>query len=137
MANFLCVTLLDYGDYRFITTSFYSESTQPGPSKVAPPTPTADDSTPLIPTDHTRIVSTVHVSRHNHLQPQHQHQNSSGGLPTSDSNSTISSSGSSSTTTTPNTSSSTTSSGSSTAPSSPASPPPRNSAVVPPRGVTQ
>lgn len=32
-------------------------SSQPGPSRVAPPTPTAEESTPLIPTDHTRTVS--------------------------------------------------------------------------------
>lgn len=86
-------------------------SSQPGPSRVAPPTPTTEDSTPLIPTDHTQQpVPSNYPSNHTHL-------------PTSDSSSTVSSG--SSATTTPNTSSSNTSSSSSTAPSSPASPPAR------------
>lgn len=102
---------------------------------MAPPTPTTEDSAPLIPTDHTRNIATVHLSRHNH-QAQHPPPiQPVSGLPTSDSSSTVSSA-SSSTTTTPNTSSSTTSSGSSTAPSSPASPPPRSQAI-PPRVIPQ
>lgn len=107
----------------FVTILINFFSTQPGPSKVAPPTPTTEDSAPLIPTDHTKNVATVHVPRHNQI---------SGIIPTSDSSSTVSSGSS----TTPNTSSSTTSSSSSTAPSSPASPPPRTQAV-PPRTITQ
>ncbi|RZC36444.1 E3 ubiquitin-protein ligase SH3RF1, partial [Asbolus verrucosus] len=98
---------------------------QPGPSRVAPPTPTTEDSTPLIPTDHSRNIvpqpAPQNVPPHQGLfvqqTPIHQV------LITSDSSSTISSGSSS--TTTPNVSSSNTSSNSSTAPSSPASPPPR------------
>ncbi|KOC59261.1 SH3 domain-containing RING finger protein 3 [Habropoda laboriosa] len=90
-----------------------STNTQPGPSRVAPPTPTNEETTPLIPTDHSRNVQ---IS-----QPRPQLvQNTI--LPVSDSISSVSSGGSSSTTT-PNTpNSSTTSSSSSTAPSSPSSP---------------
>lgn len=104
-------------------------SAQPGPSRLAPPTPTTEDSTPLIPTDHTRSVTTAVVSQ-NQTQPT---QNSNlfvqqtpvhQALITSDSSSTVSSGSSS--TTTPNVSSSNTSSNASTAPSSPASPPPRS-----------
>ncbi|KAK9870040.1 hypothetical protein WA026_006135 [Henosepilachna vigintioctopunctata] len=92
-----------------------STNAQSGPSKVAPPTPTNEDSTPLIPTDHSRTPVT---------QPQFTPPSAvSKPLPASDSSSTISSGSSS--TTTPNVSSSNTSSSSSTAPSSPASPPSR------------
>ncbi|XP_043797592.1 E3 ubiquitin-protein ligase SH3RF3-like isoform X2 [Apis laboriosa] len=90
-----------------------STNTQPGPSRVAPPTPTNEETTPLIPTDHSRNLQT------NQSRPQLM-QNTI--LPVSDSISNVSSGGSSSTTT-PNTpNSSTTSSSSSTAPSSPSSP---------------
>ncbi|XP_076273792.1 SH3 domain containing ring finger posh isoform X8 [Rhynchophorus ferrugineus] len=96
-----------------------STNVQPGPSKVAPPTPTVEGTTPLIPTDHSTAVMSV---------TQNQVQQQQGG----DSSANITSSSSS---TTPNVSSSNTSSSSSTAPSSPASPPsrqpisPRNSSV--------
>ncbi|XP_066603630.1 E3 ubiquitin-protein ligase SH3RF3 isoform X2 [Prorops nasuta] len=86
-----------------------STNAQPGPSRVAPPTPTNEETTPLIPTDHSRNVQ---ISG----QPRSQIGTN---LPVSDSSSTVSSGGSS-TTTTPNSSS--TSSSSSTAPSSPSSP---------------
>ncbi|XP_076236122.1 SH3 domain containing ring finger posh isoform X1 [Calliopsis andreniformis] len=91
-----------------------STNAQPGPSRVAPPTPTNEETTPLIPTDHSRNVQTT-------SQPRPQLvQNTT--LPVSDSISNVSSGGSSSTTT-PNTpNSSRTSSSSSTAPSSPSSP---------------
>ncbi|KAK9300223.1 hypothetical protein QLX08_006997 [Tetragonisca angustula] len=90
-----------------------STNAQPGPSRVAPPTPTNEETTLLIPTDHSRNLQT------NQSRPQLV-QNTI--LPVSDSISNVSSGGSSSTTT-PNTpNSSTTSSGSSTAPSSPSSP---------------
>ncbi|XP_018343767.1 PREDICTED: SH3 domain-containing RING finger protein 3 isoform X3 [Trachymyrmex septentrionalis] len=86
-----------------------STNVQPGPSRVAPPTPTNEETTPLIPTDHSRNVQTTSQSRPQLVQ-------------VSDSVSNVSSGGSS-TTTTPNTpNSSTTSSSSSTAPSSPGSP---------------
>ncbi|XP_017756402.1 PREDICTED: SH3 domain-containing RING finger protein 3-like isoform X3 [Eufriesea mexicana] len=90
-----------------------STNAQPGPSRVAPPTPTNEETTPLIPTDHSRNLQTS--------QPRPQLvQNTI--LPVSDTISNVSSGGSSSTTT-PNTpNSSTTSSSSSTAPSSPSSP---------------
>ncbi|XP_033355991.1 E3 ubiquitin-protein ligase SH3RF3-like isoform X2 [Bombus vosnesenskii] len=90
-----------------------STNAQPGPSRVAPPTPTNEETTLLIPTDHSRNLQTS--------QPRPQLvQNTV--LPVSDSISNVSSGGSSSTTT-PNTpNSSTTSSSSSTAPSSPSSP---------------
>ncbi|XP_043605425.1 E3 ubiquitin-protein ligase SH3RF3-like isoform X2 [Bombus pyrosoma] len=90
-----------------------STNAQPGPSRVAPPTPTNEETTLLIPTDHSRNLQTS--------QPRPQlAQNTV--LPVSDSISNVSSGGSSSTTT-PNTpNSSTTSSSSSTAPSSPSSP---------------
>ncbi|XP_063239951.1 E3 ubiquitin-protein ligase SH3RF3-like isoform X2 [Bacillus rossius redtenbacheri] len=83
-----------------------SVNSQPGPSRVAPPTPTSEETVPLIPTDHSRTVSLCRPPP----------------APASDSSSTLSSASSS--TTTPNTSSSNTSSSSSTAPSSPQSPPP-------------
>ncbi|XP_076273785.1 SH3 domain containing ring finger posh isoform X2 [Rhynchophorus ferrugineus] len=86
-----------------------STNVQPGPSKVAPPTPTVEGTTPLIPTDHSTAVMSV---------TQNQVQQQQGG----DSSANITSSSSS---TTPNVSSSNTSSSSSTAPSSPASPPSR------------
>jgi len=38
-------------------------SVQPGPSRVAPPTPTNEETTPLIPTDHSRNVQTTSQSR--------------------------------------------------------------------------
>ncbi|XP_072755957.1 E3 ubiquitin-protein ligase SH3RF3 isoform X2 [Anoplolepis gracilipes] len=91
-----------------------STNVQPGPSRLAPPTPTNEETTPLIPTDHTRNVQTTSQSRSQLVQ--------NAALPVSDSVSNVSSGGSS-TTTTPNTpNSSTTSSSSSTAPSSPGSP---------------
>lgn len=40
---------------------FYS--VQPGPSRVAPPTPTNEETTPLIPTDHSRNVQTTSQPR--------------------------------------------------------------------------
>ncbi|XP_076640777.1 SH3 domain containing ring finger posh isoform X1 [Halictus rubicundus] len=91
-----------------------STNAQPGPSRVAPPTPTNEETTPLIPTDHSRNIQTT-------SQPRPQLvQNTT--LPVSDTVSNVSSGGSSSTTT-PNTpNSSSTSSSSSTAPSSPSSP---------------
>ncbi|XP_051166365.1 E3 ubiquitin-protein ligase SH3RF3 isoform X1 [Leptopilina boulardi] len=90
-----------------------STNVQPGPSRVAPPTPTNEETTPLIPTDHSRNVQTT-------SQPRPQ-ITPAAALPVSDSSSTVSSG--SSTTTTPNTpNSSSTSSSSSTAPSSPSSP---------------
>ncbi|XP_050307708.1 E3 ubiquitin-protein ligase SH3RF3 isoform X3 [Anthonomus grandis grandis] len=85
-----------------------STNVQPGPSKVAPPTPTAEDTTPLIPTDHSTLVQNV---KQGHI------------LASDSSSANVTSSSSSST---PNISSSNTSSSSSTAPSSPASPPTRN-----------
>lgn len=91
-----------------------STNVQPGPSRVAPPTPTNEETTPLIPTDHSRNIQTT-------SQPRPQIAPAAV-LPVSDSSSTVSSGGSS-TTTTPNTpNSSSTSSSSSTAPSSPSSP---------------
>ncbi|XP_021937575.1 E3 ubiquitin-protein ligase SH3RF1 isoform X2 [Zootermopsis nevadensis] len=125
-----------------------STNSQPGPSRVAPPTPTSEDTTPLIPTDHTRTVANSHSSQHHGVavnlgnisgsaitptsQSAHQHQISNTVPPvgTSDSSSTVSSASSS---TTPNTSSSNTSSSSSTAPSSPTSPPPPR---IPAPGIT-
>nr|XP_033334250.1 E3 ubiquitin-protein ligase SH3RF3 isoform X3 [Megalopta genalis] len=91
-----------------------SANAQPGPSRVAPPTPTNEETTPLIPTDHSRNIQTT-------SQPRPQLvQNTT--LPVSDAVSNVSSGGSSSTTS-PNTpNSSSTSSSSSTAPSSPSSP---------------
>jgi len=40
---------------------YYGYSSQPGPSRVAPPTPTSEDTTPLIPTDHSRTVANSHT----------------------------------------------------------------------------
>ncbi|XP_049825850.1 E3 ubiquitin-protein ligase SH3RF1 isoform X2 [Aethina tumida] len=107
-----------------------SSNAQPGPSRLAPPTPTTEDSTPLIPTDHTRnVVAQQPVQNSSpHIQVAIQQQS----MVTSDSSSTVSSGSS----TTPNISSSNTSSSSSTAPSSPASPPPRTQ-PVPPKSVVQ
>lgn len=34
-------------------------SVQPGPSRIAPPTPTNEETTPLIPTDHSRNIQTT------------------------------------------------------------------------------
>ncbi|XP_020706290.2 E3 ubiquitin-protein ligase SH3RF3-like isoform X2 [Athalia rosae] len=91
-----------------------STNAQPGPSRVAPPTPTNEETTPLIPTDHSRNVQAA-----NQPHPQIPLATT---LPMSDTSSIVSSGGSS-TTTTPNTpNSSNTSSSSSTAPSSPSSP---------------
>ncbi|XP_019769090.2 E3 ubiquitin-protein ligase SH3RF1 isoform X1 [Dendroctonus ponderosae] len=97
-----------------------STNVQPGPSKVAPPTPTTEESIPLIPTDHSTSVTSVA-------------QNISHQGPISASDSSSNNITSSSSSTTPNVSSSNTSSSSSTAPSSPASPPARveRSAVSP------
>ncbi|PSN37671.1 hypothetical protein C0J52_05611 [Blattella germanica] len=133
-----------------------STNAQPGPSRLAPPTPTSEDTTPLIPTDHTRTVANSHTSLQqgnisgnnatvlSTTHSPHQHQISNANIPlgstggnipppvgTSDSSSTVSSASSS--TTTPNTSSSNTSSSSSTAPSSPTSPPPPR---IPVPGIT-
>lgn len=92
-----------------------------------------EDSTPLIPTDHTRVVQ--HQSHHQ-MQPTAVQQNAANVMqgPTDSGGSTPStaSSGSSST---PNVSSSTTSSGASTAPSSPASPPGVRNQVMPGRNL--
>ncbi|GLV35640.1 Plenty of SH3s [Carabus blaptoides fortunei] len=118
-----------------------STNSQPGPSRVAPPTPTAEDSTPLILTDHSQHISTTvpaNQQQHQHHHHQHAQTNSnapSGGLPASDSSSTVSSGSSS--TTTPNTTSSNTSSSSSTAPSSPASPPPPGGQTTPARNAAR
>ncbi|XP_053974766.1 E3 ubiquitin-protein ligase SH3RF3-like isoform X3 [Hylaeus volcanicus] len=91
-----------------------STNVQPGPSRLAPPTPTNEETTPLIPTDHSRNVQTTSQPRPQLMQNT--------ALPVSDTVSNVSSGGSSSTTT-PNTpNSSSTSSSSSTAPSSPSSP---------------
>lgn len=87
-----------------------STNVQPGPSKLAPPTPTTENSTPLIPTDHSTTVLSVDPNKSQQLP--------------SDSSTNVTSSSSS---TTPNVSSSNTSSNSSSAPSSPASPPSRQS----------
>ncbi|ERL94486.1 hypothetical protein D910_11763 [Dendroctonus ponderosae] len=84
-----------------------STNVQPGPSKVAPPTPTTEESIPLIPTDHSTSVTSVA-------------QNISHQGPISASDSSSNNITSSSSSTTPNVSSSNTSSSSSTAPSSPA-----------------
>ncbi|KAG5894443.1 hypothetical protein JTB14_014892 [Gonioctena quinquepunctata] len=122
-----------------------SSNAQPGPSRLAPPTPTTEDSVPLIPTDHTRNVVPQPVgqvgSPHGrlpdqagspHARPSAQQQ---GPINTSDSSSTVSSGSSS--TNTPNASSSNNSSSSSTAPSSPASPPPRNQPFPPKNGAVR
>ncbi|XP_022913310.1 E3 ubiquitin-protein ligase SH3RF1-like isoform X2 [Onthophagus taurus] len=115
-----------------------STNVQPGPSKVAPPTPTTEETSPLILTDHRR-----HTNVHSNQNVQQQHinqgliqtqqvqvqQQPGAGIPASDSSLTVSSGSSS--TTTPNTTSSNNSSSSSTAPSSPASPPPRNQVQTP------
>ncbi|KAI4462926.1 sh3 domain-containing [Holotrichia oblita] len=117
-----------------------STNSQPGPSKVAPPTPTTEDASLLIMSDHSRTIGSIHVSHisnqhlQNHItQPQHQQQvqQLNAAIPASDSSSTVSSGSSS--TTTPNTTSSNNSSNPSTAPSSPASPPTRNQQLIPPR----
>ncbi|PNF15259.1 hypothetical protein B7P43_G00965 [Cryptotermes secundus] len=50
-----------------------STNSQPGPSRVAPPTPTSEDTTPLIPTDHTRTVANSLTSRQQQQQQQQQH----------------------------------------------------------------
>nr|XP_023014240.1 SH3 domain-containing RING finger protein 3 isoform X1 [Leptinotarsa decemlineata] len=104
-----------------------SSNAQPGPSRLAPPTPTAEDSAPLIPTDHTRNIVPQQLCQVGspHARPLAQQ----GPIVTSDSSSTVSSGSSS--TNTPNVSSSNNSSSSSTAPSSPASPPPRNQPLPP------
>ncbi|XP_049837601.1 E3 ubiquitin-protein ligase SH3RF2 isoform X1 [Schistocerca gregaria] len=104
-----------------------STNSQPGPSRVAPPTPTSEDTAPLIPTDHTRSVGAVPVPTCRSPAaaatgpPPHVHTRSRAAV-ASDSSSTQSSPSSA---TTPNTSSGNTSSGSGsgTEPSSPASPP--------------
>lgn len=107
-----------------------STNSQPGPSRVAPPTPTSEDTAPLIPTDHTRSVAAVPVTTCRSPAaaaaagtgpPPHIHTRSRAAV-ASDSSSTQSSPSSA---TTPNTSSGNTSSGSGsgTEPSSPASPP--------------
>lgn len=97
-----------------------SSNAQPGPSRLAPPTPTTEDVTPLIPTDHSRTVapsytpaSTVHQT-----QVQSTALVTLAGSDSSSSTTLTSPSSSSSSSTTPATSSS------STAPSSPTSPPP-------------
>ncbi|ENN71906.1 hypothetical protein YQE_11443, partial [Dendroctonus ponderosae] len=100
-----------------------STNVQPGPSKVAPPTPTTEESIPLIPTDHSTSVTSVA-------------QNISHQGPISASDSSSNNITSSSSSTTPNVSSSNTSSSSSTAPSSPASPPARSSVVNSPHTRT-
>lgn len=40
-----------------INLYYFAYSAQPGPSRLAPPTPTTEDVTPLIPTDHSRTVA--------------------------------------------------------------------------------
>ncbi|XP_018572953.1 E3 ubiquitin-protein ligase SH3RF1 isoform X2 [Anoplophora glabripennis] len=110
-----------------------SSNAQPGPSRLAPPTPTTEDSSPLILTDHSRNVVTQQQIPQT-VVPHSQASVQQGNLVTSDSSSTVSSGSSS--TTTPNISSSNTSSTSSTAPSSPASPPPR-SQPLPPKNIAQ
>jgi hypothetical protein len=111
---------------------FYSS--QPGPSKVAPPTPTSEENTPLIPTvEHpsnthnqqlacppapTNTQAPVALAPHVLCRL--------GGSAASSSSQTPSSS------TTPNSSSTSCSSPSSTAPSSPASPPPQQGDNPPP-----
>ncbi|XP_014219417.1 SH3 domain-containing RING finger protein 3 isoform X2 [Copidosoma floridanum] len=86
-----------------------STNAQPGPSRVAPPTPTNEETTPLIPTDHSRTIQAS-------SQPRQQTT-----LPTSESGPNVSS-GSSSTTTSSPVMTSPSSSSSSTSPSSPSSP---------------
>ncbi|KAL7302889.1 hypothetical protein TKK_0004118 [Trichogramma kaykai] len=95
-----------------------STNVQPGPSRVAPPTPTNEETTPLIPTDHSRTVQAS-------VQPR-QIVASAPALPISELGSNVSS-GDSSTTTSSPIMTSTSSSNSSTTPSSPCSP-----AVSPP-----
>nr|CAI5837707.1 unnamed protein product [Callosobruchus analis] len=105
-----------------------STNVQPGPSRLAPPTPTNEDTSPLIPTDHTRTVINQRRSpQMNTNQLQRDLQSKQPPL-----RSDSSSGGTSSSTTTPNASSSNASSSSSTAPSSPATPPPRGQQAPPP-----
>ncbi|CAG9856076.1 unnamed protein product [Phyllotreta striolata] len=97
-----------------------STNAQPGPSRLAPPTPTSEDTSPLIPTDHTRNIIPHHV----HQPPLAPAARAPAAnqphapLAASDSSSTLSSNMSSANGSTDNTSSS-----SSPSPSSPASPP--------------
>ncbi|XP_058798948.1 E3 ubiquitin-protein ligase SH3RF3 isoform X2 [Phymastichus coffea] len=88
-----------------------STNVQPGPSRVAPPTPTNEETIPLIPTDHTHTVQTSNQLR--------QQPTPTVSLPTTESN--VSSGGSSTTTSSP-VITSPSSSSSSTTPSSPSSP---------------
>ncbi|XP_011498297.1 PREDICTED: SH3 domain-containing RING finger protein 3 isoform X2 [Ceratosolen solmsi marchali] len=90
-----------------------STNVQPGPSKVAPPTPTNEETTPLIPTDHTRTVQTSNQPR--------QHPTLAAVVPTYESSPNVSSGGSSTTTSSP-VITSPSSGSSSTTPSSPSSP---------------
>ncbi|XP_008204006.1 E3 ubiquitin-protein ligase SH3RF3 isoform X2 [Nasonia vitripennis] len=94
-----------------------STNVQPGPSRVAPPTPTNEETTPLIPTDHTRTVQASNQPRQQATVKQLQNP----ALPVSDSSSNVSSGGSSTTTSSP-VITSPSSSSSSTTPSSPSSP---------------
>ncbi|CAH1102957.1 unnamed protein product [Psylliodes chrysocephalus] len=118
-----------------------STNAQPGPSRLAPPTPTSEDTSPLIPTDHTRNIIPQNVQHHQ--QPpvpltripvtniQH------APLAASDSSSTLSSgtSGGTSNISSVNGSLENTSSSSSPSPSSPTSPPSRNQQTLPPKST--
>ncbi|XP_050503787.1 E3 ubiquitin-protein ligase SH3RF1 isoform X5 [Diabrotica virgifera virgifera] len=118
-----------------------STNAQPGPSRVAPPTPTSEDTSPLIPTDHTRNVIPQQVQQQPPVPmarapvPNQQHAP----LAASDSSSTLSSgtSGGTSNISSANASSGNTSSSSSSpSPSSPASPPPpKGQQTLPPKNT--
>ncbi|KAK6637282.1 hypothetical protein RUM44_007696 [Polyplax serrata] len=104
-----------------------SINSRPGPSRVAPPTPNAEESTPLIPTDHSGVISNC-ISLQPTSQNNGHHQNSNARAPAqvavsgSESGSTLSSSTSTpSSSVTPNQSSSNNSSSSNSAPNSPPS----------------
>lgn len=99
---------------------YFFYSSQPGPSKIAPPTPTSEETTPLIPTTEHKPASTI-----SHLAAPNPTLNAQNRLEPSSSSQSPSSS------TTPNSSTST-STPSSTAPSSPASPPPQHTGDKPP-----
>lgn len=110
-----------------------STNSQPGPSRLAPPTPTTDDNTPLIPTDHSRDL--VNNTIQSLAAPSTTTADSSSATTTSGScapNTSAcsntpppSSSASSSVASSSSMGNSLSSSSSSSVPSSPASPPPR------------
>ncbi|XP_057655818.1 E3 ubiquitin-protein ligase SH3RF1 isoform X1 [Diorhabda carinulata] len=116
-----------------------STNAQPGPSRVAPPTPTSEDTSPLIPTDHTHNVIPQQIQPQPPIPmaraPVSNLQHAP--LAASDSSSTLSSgtSGGTSNISSANASSGNTST-SSSSPSSPASPPPpKNQQILPPKNT--